>query len=303
VGLFDQDRDLVGYGRRPPKVVWPAEARVAVNVVVAYEEGSELSHAAGDARRELLGEFPLSPDATQPDILVDSVFQYGSRAGVWRLARILDEQGVRATFLACAAAVELNPELGRYIAEAGHDVCCHGWRYEDLHALSEEEERERLRRAVASLEKTTGQRPVGWFGRGSTKRTRTLLVEEGGFLYDSDAMDDDLPYFAEAGGRQLLVIPYSFVHNDGQLLGPLGNSTPAVLQDTWRRALDELWLEGATHPRMMTVAMHSRWMGQPARAGVLRRFLEYAQEKGGVWLARRRDIADWWLSHHEEFKR
>jgi peptidoglycan/xylan/chitin deacetylase (PgdA/CDA1 family) len=302
MGLFDQDRDFVGYGRRPPKVIWPEEARVAVNVVVAYEEGSELSHSAGDGRREMLGEFPLSPDTTQPDILVESVFQYGSRAGVWRLARILDEHDVRGTFLACAAAVELNRDLGAYIAEAGHDVCCHGWRYEDLNVLSDDEERERLHRAVASLEDTTGQRPVGWFGRGSTKRTRKLLVEEGGFLYDSDAMDDDLPYFVDVDGQRLLIVPYGFVHNDGQLLGPLGNSTPAQLLDTWCRGLDELWREGATHPRMMTVAMHSRWMGQPARAGVLREFMEYAQQKGGVWLARRRDIAEWWLAHHEEFE-
>ncbi|MEA2330533.1 MAG: hypothetical protein QOH58_671 [Thermoleophilaceae bacterium] len=302
MGLFEQDRDLVGYGRRPPKVVWPGEARVAVNVVVAYEEGSEYSHSAGDGRREFLGEFPLSPDVTEPDLLVESVFQYGSRAGIWRLGRILDEQGVKATLLACAAAIELNPEVGRYVAEAGHDVCCHGWRYEDLNVLSEDEERERLHRAVASIERTCGERPVGWFGRGSTGRTRRLLVEEGGFVYDSDAMDDDLPYLVTVEDRSLVVVPYSFVQNDGQTLGPLGNSTPAGLLDTWCRALDELWREGATHPRMMTVAMHARWMGQPARAGVLRQFLEYAQEKGDVWLARRRDIAEWWLAHHEEFR-
>jgi peptidoglycan/xylan/chitin deacetylase (PgdA/CDA1 family) len=296
VGVLDQDnRDLVGYGRVGVRGGWPNGARVAVNLVVNYEEGSEYSFAAGDGRRELLAEFPLSPDVEQFDPLVESVFQYGSRAGIWRIQRILDDLGVACTFNACAAALELNPDVASYIQEAGHDVCCHGWRYTDLSALSRREHADHIRRAVASIAQTCGERPVGWFSRGATNETRQLLIAEGGFLYDSDALDDDVPYFVDCAGTRHLVVPYSFVTNDGQLLAALGNSHPAALLDQWLHALELLRIEGADAPRMMTIGIHPRWSGQPARAWILREFLEHALAKDDVWLARRVDIARAWI--------
>jgi peptidoglycan/xylan/chitin deacetylase (PgdA/CDA1 family) len=300
-GLYDQDRDLIGYGREVPKVRWPGEARVAVSLVMAYEEGSEYSWAAGDGRSEALAEIAYPKHPAGRDFSTESVFQYGSRAGIWRLARLLDELDIKCTFFGCAVAYELNPAVGRYIQEAGHESACHGWRWEDVFALSREEELEHLRAAVASMEQTCGERPRGWVSRTlRSPHTRELLAEVGGFVYDSDAFDDDLPYFVENRGERHLVVPYTMVHNDTRFVtGTYGD--PTAFLDHCRRAFDYLWEEGATHPRMMSIGLHPRWVGQPARASALREFLLYALEKGDVWFARRIDIAHWWIEHYAEF--
>jgi peptidoglycan/xylan/chitin deacetylase (PgdA/CDA1 family) len=196
--------------------------------------------------------------------------------------------------LAAAVARERNPEVCSWLREAGHEPCAHGWRWAEEWLLSREEEAERIRQAIDSIERTCGERPVGWYSRWMpSEHTRELLVEEGGFLYDSNAYNDDVPYWVQVGGRPHLVVPYTLTTNDLRFVnGTLGG--PADFFDTCRRALDYLWEEGAECPRMMSIGLHPRWTGQPARASALAEFIEYAIGKGEVWFARRRDIAAWW---------
>lgn len=292
-------RDYVGYGRRPPPVRWPGGARVALNIVVNYEEGSEYSVVAGDGRNETLGELPHHIPAPTRDLRAESVFEYGSRAGIWRLLRIFDEFGVGSTFFASAVALERNLELAAAVREAGHEVAGHGWRWSEHWTMDREEERTRLRAAIRSIERTCGERPCGWYCRyGPSVHTRELLVEEGGFLYDSDAYNDDIPYFVEVGGRRHLVLPYTLVFND--IRYPfLGYGSPADFYETCRSGLDCLWDEGATAPRMMTIGLHPRLAGQPGRSTMVRNLLEYALEKGDVWIATRLQIAHHWREHTE----
>ncbi|HZD26968.1 MAG TPA: polysaccharide deacetylase family protein, partial [Alphaproteobacteria bacterium] len=254
-------RDLVGYGRYPPRVRWPDNARVAVSLVINYEAGSELSHELGDGRTDGLVEVPFSINPKYRDFGTESMFEYESRAGIWRLQRLFDAERLPATFFACAVALERNPEVGAWIREAGHEPCGHGWRWEQVWRLSEEQEREHLRLCIESIEKTCGDRPRGWYCRYSpSPNTRALLVEQG-FEYDCDAYNDDLPYHVDVGGRQHLVVPYNLVTNDVRFLMPQGDMAPADWADFLCRAYDCLWQEGETHPRMMSVGLHPRIIG------------------------------------------
>lgn len=294
-----KDRNYRGYGRHAPRVFWPGGARVAVNIQVNYEEGAEYSYAR-DGRNEGAGEF-LGSLSGIADRSVESAFEYGSRAGFWRLARLLDEYRIQATVNACAVAVERNLEVGDYLREAKHEIACHGYRFEEVWNLTREEERQRIHAAIESLTKTCGERPVGWISRlMSSDNTRELLVEEGGFLYDSDALNDDLPYFVDVSNKPHLVVPLSFTYNDGRFIMG-GCDDPAAFAQYCCGALDELRREGITHPKMMTVSLHPRIIGQAGRIVALRRFIEHASEAGDVWFARRSDIAQWWIDHHKEF--
>jgi peptidoglycan/xylan/chitin deacetylase (PgdA/CDA1 family) len=293
------ERDFVGYGRHAPRVTWPEGARVAVSVQVNYEAGAEYTFEE-DGRNEGAGEWITGMGNAVADRSTQSVYEYETRAGFWRVARLLDEHQVPATVNACALALERNPEVAGYLREAPHEVCCHGWRWEELWELDRDEEREHLQRAVRSIEETCGERPRGWCSRlMASSNTRELLVEEGGFLYDSDALNDDLPYFVDVGGRDHVVIPLSFTYNDGRFI--LSGDDPGSFLNYLRMGFDELWREGATHPKLMTIALHPRWIGQAARTAALRAFLEHALAKSDVWFARRIDIAEWWIAHHHEF--
>ena len=298
-------RDFVGYGRRLPKVVWPNDATVALSIIVNYEEGSEYSIPAGDGRNEGLAEIAYVMPGEHRDLNAESVYEFGSRAGVMRLLRLFDEFELNVTFFASAVAVERNPEVGEWIQEARHEPCAHGWRWIDQWALDRDEERRQIEATVESLRETCGERPTGWFSRYSASAsTRELLVEEGGFLYDSDAFSDDLPYFTEVNGSRHLILPYTLLYNDGRYVLPQGFGAPSDFFETCKRGLDELRLEGrAGYPKMMSIGLHPRWAGQAARTSALREFIQYAQQQGDVWLARRRDIAEWWIDHHEEFAR
>jgi peptidoglycan/xylan/chitin deacetylase (PgdA/CDA1 family) len=296
-------RDLVGYGRRVPHARWPDDARVAVSLVLNYEEGSEYAYPNGDRRNDGLTEVIYAMDPQYRDLCAESVFEYGSRAGVWRVERLLTEYRIPITFFACAVALERNREVGAWLHEAGHEPCCHGWRWEEMWRLSREEEAEHIRLAIESMKETCGERPLGWYCRyGPSVNTRELVVEEGGFVYDSDAYNDDLPYFVEVKGKRQLIVPYSMTYNDGKfgLLPAYGS--PADFLDNLKRGLDQLWDEGATHPRMMSIGLHPRLIGQASRTHALREFIDYALKKGGVWFCRRIDIARWWLDHHAKFK-
>jgi allantoinase len=294
-------RDYVGYGAQPPQVRWPGDATVALNLVVNVEEGSEYSHPAGDGRNEGGAELPgWGMEDQHRDLFAESVFEYGSRAGIWRLLRLFDEYDVKATMFAAAVALERNPGVGEWIQRSGHDVCGHGWRWSEHWRLTREEERVRLAAAYESIERTCGKPPEGWYCRYSASvNTRELVVEHGGFVYDSDAYNDDLPYFVEVGAKRHLVVPYdSLPYNDARFVAGL---TPSGFLDVCRRGLDEYRREGlAGHPRMMTIGLHPRWAGQAGRTSAVRELIEYAQGLGDVWITRRADIARHWVAHHDE---
>jgi peptidoglycan/xylan/chitin deacetylase (PgdA/CDA1 family) len=296
----EYDRDLVGYGAHPPHPRWPGEARLAINIVMYYEEGSEPSVQDGEGFSEtgLTEANGIDTGVTGRDLAGESMFAYGSRVGFWRLLRLFQERNLPLTIFGCALAIERNPETAQAIRAADVDVCCHGWRWVKHYLLTEAQEREHIRLAVASLEKMVGVRPAGWYCRyGPSVNTRRLIAEEGGFLYDSDAYDDELPYWTAVAGRPHLVIPYSLVNNDtkfanGTFAG--GNDYFAFHKD----AFDMLRKEGRTQPKMMSVGLHMRLIGHPARAAGLERFLDYVSGFGDVWVARRLDIAHHWIKTH-----
>lgn len=293
------DRDFVGYGEHPPRVEWPGKARVALSMVVNYEEGSEYSFAFGDRLQEGYKEYPKTLPEGVRDFANESTYEYGSRAGFWRILRIFKKHEAPATFYACALALERNPAAARAITAHGHEVCCHGYRWEEVFRKSEEEERADLHKAVASLRETTGERPVGWYSRYSPSvHTRRLLMEEGGFAYDSDSYSDDLPYYVQVDGKPFLILPYTLETNDIRFWAGGGFSTADDFFAYMRDALDTLWEEGAETPKMMSVGLHLRIIGRPARAQALDKFLAYARAKGGVWITRRVDIAKAWTAQH-----
>ena len=294
------DRDLIGYGAHPPDPKWPGAARIAINFVMNYEEGSEPSIQDGESFTELshTEASGTDPGVRGRDLAGEGMFAYGSRVGFWRLMRLFRERDLPLTVFGCALAIERNPQAAQAIRESGFDVCCHGWRWVKHYQLPLEEEREHIRRAVASLQQTVGTRPLGWYCRyGPSVNTRRLVVEEGGFLYDSDAYDDELPYWTTVAGKPHLVVPYSLVNNDGKF----SNGTFAGASDYFefhKDAFDMLYKEGRTQPKMMSVGLHMRTIGHPARAAGLERLLDYIKDFEGVWIARRIDIAQHWRSTH-----
>ncbi|MEZ5101547.1 MAG: polysaccharide deacetylase family protein [Thermoleophilia bacterium] len=287
-------RDLVGYGRTPPRVEWPGGARLALCLVVNYEEGAEYS-VPDDGRPETYGlgyEFPRD----RRNLRLESDYEYGSRVGIWRLLDLFARFDAPVTVHAAATALERNPEVGAAIAELGHEPCAHGYRWEEQWTLDPAAERERIALAVASIERTCGRRPVGWYSRyGPGPTTRRHVVEEGGFLYDADAYNDDLPYEVEVAGRRHLVVPYSGVYNDGRI-GATGDVEGFLA--LLRRAVDYHWREGEERPRMMTIGLHPRVAGHAARCSALEELLDHCRALGGVWLARREDVARTWLDQH-----
>lgn len=306
---FDKDipgpkRDYIGYGRHIPKVKWPNEEKLAINIVVNYEEGSERMKSMGDYENEGLSDMPEPLPNNYRDFGVEALYEYGSRAGIWRLQRLFDELNIPITIFGAAVALERNPEVGEWIREAGHDVCSHGWRWEEIPRLTRDQERDHIKWAVESIEKTCGSRPLGWNSRGgASAHTRELLIEEGGFLYDSDTYNDDLPYFTQVHEKNHLVIPYTMVANDQKFVPKQGFGGPTDFYDYLKRTFDYLWEEGKSHPRMMNVGLHPRIVGYPGRISALKDFIQYAQQKGDVWFARRQDIAHWWLNNHSSFSK
>jgi allantoinase len=293
-------RDLIGYGANPPDPKWPGGARVAINFVMNYEEGSEPSMQDGEGYTETshteIGA--TNPGVQGRDLAGAGMFAYGSRVGFWRLMRLFQERSLPLTVFGCALAIERNPEAAAAIKASNFDVCCHGWRWIRHYLLGEEEEREHIRKAVLSLEQTVGARPLGWYCRyGPSLNTRRLVVEEGGFLYDSDAYDDELPYWTAVEGKPHLVVPYSLVNNDGKFATGIFSSSADYFE--WHKdAFDMLYREGKTRPKMMSVGLHMRVIGHPARAVGLERFLDYIMKFEGVWIAPRIDIARHWIKTH-----
>lgn len=293
-------RDLVGYGERPPNPQWPGNARLALQIVLNYEEGAERSLENGDSETESLSHelAPSPPLANTREVRVESLYDYGSRVGFWRLMNLFRERRIPISVFAVAMALEKNPDAARAIVAAGHEVVSHGWRWIDYQFADEALERDHIRRAISSLQEMTGVRPQGWYTGRCSPNTRRLIIEEGGFLYDSDSYSDDLPYWTEVEGKPHLVIPYSFDNNDGKFHGTAGFSTGADFFEYLKDSFDTLYAEGATTPRMMSVGLHARIAGRPGRFQALVRFLNHVMSHDDVWICRRIDIAEHWRRLH-----
>jgi len=293
-------RDLVGYGRKVPRVEWPGGARVAVSIVLNYEEGGENTPLDGDVASEaFLHEVVGAPPTVgHRNLNAESMFEYGSRVGFWRVQRIFKERGLPLTVFGCALALERNPAVAAAIRESGWDVCSHGWRWVKHYELGEEEERKHIRMAVESMKKTVGERPLGWYCRyGPSVNTRRLVVEEGGFLYDSDAYNDELPYWLRVNEKPHLIVPYSLTANDSKF-GSGGFFTADDYFTFVKDGFDVLYREGKTQPKMMSLGLHLRLIGHPSRAAGLERALDYIGSHKDVWLTRRLDIARHWVKTH-----
>lgn len=293
------ERDLIGYGGNPPHPQWPNGARVAVQFVLNVEEGAELSILNHDERSEnYLHELPgRLPRMGERDLSVESMYEYGSRAGVWRILNLFDARGLPLTAFAVGKALELNPELGQALSSRGHEVAGHAYRWIDYHSIPEQEERKHVQMTIEIIERICGKRPLGWYTGRVSQNTRRILREQGGFLYLSDAYNDDLPYWLP-GSPPLLVIPYTLVNNDARYLLPTGYSSGFDFFKTLKDGFDLLWQEGARSPKMMSVGLHGRISGHPARAMALARFLDYVQEFDSVWICRREEIAEHWVHKH-----
>jgi putative urate catabolism protein len=290
-------RDLVGYGMRPPDPRWPNGARVALSFVLNYEEGGENTPLEGDPASEAFLHEVVGAPPTQGrrNLNTESMFEFGSRVGFWRVHDIFTTQGLPLTVFAVGQALERNPDAARAMIEAGWEVASHGWRWIDYGEMSEAEERAHLHRAIEAVERACGIRPVGWYTGRGTEATRRLVVEEGGFLYDSDSYADELPYWVEVEGRDHLVIPYTLDSNDFKFLLPNGFVTAGDFAEYLIDSLERVRAEGG---RMLSVGLHCRIVGRPGRASGLVRFLEHVRECADVWVATRADIARHWRATH-----
>jgi len=294
-------RDMIGYGRNPPLADWPDGARLALQIVLNYEEGGENNVLHGDAGSEsFLSEIIGAPSLPgERHLNIESIYEYGSRAGFWRILRVLEERKMPVTIYAVGMALERNPEAAAAIVELDYEVASHGWRWIDYQFMSEAEERAHLQQAIAAITKATGRRPVGWYTGRPSPNTRRLAVEEGGFLYDSDAYNDDLPYWMNVSGKRHLVVPYTLDNNDSRFTRGQGGLELADEFFTYLRdAFDWLYSEGATHPKMMSIGLHCRLVGRPGRIAGLARFLDHVRRHEDVWVCRRADIARHWHATH-----
>ncbi len=294
-------RDMTGYGRNTPDPQWPNRAKIAVQFVINYEEGGETCILHGDLTSEtflseIVGAEPLHG---LRHMNMESVYEYGSRAGFWRLHRMFTERGIPLTVYGIAMALERNPEAVEAMIESDWEIASHGYRWIDYKYFGEDIEREHLEKAIAIHTSITGSRPLGWYTGRNSPNTRRLVVEAGGFLYDSDSYADDLPYWVQDYGKPHLVIPYTLDNNDMRFATAQGFNCGDQLFAYLRDAFDVLSEEGETAPKMMSIGLHCRLIGRPGRAASLARFLDYVQKCDRVWLCRRIDIAHHWHQHHK----
>ncbi len=297
----DYPRDLLGYGPTPPQAGWPGGTRLALSLVLNYEEGGENTVLHGDAGSEQfladIGPAHIEPLVGARAYNTESMFEYGSRAGFWRIHRLLTSRQVPLTVYGVGMALERNPEAAKAMAAAGWEVASHAYRWINYAGMAEAEEREQMQRAIEAVRSTVGERPVGWYCGRVGANTRRLVVEEGGFLYDSDSYADDLPYWNYEHGRPHLILPYSLDNNDLRF-STNGIFTGEDFFDYIRDAFDLLYAEGARTPKMMSVGLHCRLAGRPGRINGLARFLDHVQAHDDVWITLRRDIAAHWVAEH-----
>jgi len=297
-------RDMVGYARNPPHAQWPGQARIAVQFVLNYEEGGENAVLHGDAGSEQFLSEMFNP-ASYPDrhLSMEGIYEYGSRAGVWRILREFEKRGLPLTVFGVGMALQRHPELTSAFVELGHEIAAHGWRWIHYQNIDEAVEREHMQQCVQAIEQLTGAPPAGWYTGRDSPNTRRLVVDHGGFEYDSDYYGDDLPFWmkvAKSDGtvRPHLVVPYTLDANDMRFSLPQGFAQAEDFFIYLRDSFDALYAEGGEAPKMMSVGMHCRLLGRPGRIVALQRFLDHIAKHDRVWVCRRIDIARHWKATH-----
>jgi putative urate catabolism protein len=296
----DYPRDLRGYGPRPPDPRWPGGARLALQIVLNYEEGGENCVLHGDPASESFLSEIIGAEARRGvrHMSMESVYEYGSRVGVWRLKNLFDRYRIPVTVFAVGLAVEQYPDPVRALFAAGHEICSHGYRWIDYQHVDKSVEREHMQKAISAIEDAIGERPLGWYTGRTSPNTRALVVEEGGFLYDADDYGDELPFWNSQHGKPHLVIPYTLDVNDMRFATAQGFNSGTQFLQYLKDSFDVLYAEGAETPRMLSVGLHCRISGRPGRFAALEAFLRYARSHDDVWFCRRIDIARHWHSQH-----
>ncbi|MFO1014958.1 MAG: allantoinase PuuE [Caulobacteraceae bacterium] len=296
--MADYPRDLIGYGANPPDPKWPGGARIALQFVLNYEEGGERSVLHGDAEAETFLSDMINPAPVvgARHMSMEQIYEYGTRAGVWRLLRLFKRHEIPLTVFGVAMAMERHPDVVEAFLEAGHEIASHGWRWINYQDVPEDIEREHMARAIEIQKRLTGQRPLGWYTGRTSPNSRRIAAEEGGFLYDADDYSDDLPFWTAPAGKPHLIVPYTLEANDMRFSGT-GLNTGEQFFSYLKDAFDVLYAEGETAPKMMSVGLHCRIAGRPGKMGGLTRFLEYARQHDKVWFCRRIEIARHWREH------
>ena len=297
-------RDLVGYGSTPPQADWPGGAKLALQFVINYEEGGENNILHGDLASESFLSEIIGADARENvrHMSMESFYEYGSRVRVWRLFELFRSREIPVTLFAIAMAMERHPAVIENALENGFEICSHGWKWIDYQYISEEIEREHMEKAIEIHQKITGEAPKGWYTGRTSPNTRKLVVEHGGFVYDADDYNDELPFWTIVNNKEHLVVPYSLDANDMRFATNQGFNSGDQFYSYLRDTFDVLYKEGEQLPRMMSVGIHCRIAGRPGRFKALEKFVDYAREHKDVWFCRRIDIAEHWKNNHPFIK-
>lgn len=297
---IEYPRDLIGYGPNPPKAGWPGGARIAVQFVLNYEEGGENCVLHGDPASEtFLSEIiNAKPFEGARHMSMESLYEYGSRVGVWRIFKLFQKKNIPLTLFGVAMALERNPAVAEAAMEAGYEICSHGYRWIDYHGIPEDVERDHIAKAVEIIKRLTGKAPEGWYTGRTSENTRRLVAEHGGFVYDADDYNDDLPYWTKVNESPQLIVPYTLDTNDMRFASPQGFNSGEQFFTYLKDCFDALYEEGEETPRMMSVGLHCRIIGRGGRIKSLERFLDYVKSYKDVWCCRRIDIANHWRANH-----
>ena len=298
--MTDYPRDLIGYSDQPPHAYWPDDARVAVQFVLNYEEGGENCILHGDpASEKFLSEIiGAEPFEDARHMSMESIYEYGSRAGVWRILELFRARKIPITVFAVAMAMQRHPQVIEQALKDGHEIASHGYRWINYHGMGIEEERTHMEKAIAIHSDICGARPLGWYTGRTSAHTRDLVAEEGGFIYDADDYSDDLPFWSRQVAAPHLIVPYTLDTNDMRFATAQGFHTGDQFASYLIDAFDTLYAEGASSPKMMSVGLHCRLIGRPARFAGLVKFIDHVQKHEKVWMARRLDIAKHWMKTH-----
>ena len=298
--MVDYPRDLIGYNAQPPHAHWPDDARIAIQFVLNYEEGGENCVLHGDPASEMfLSEIiGAEPFQNARHMSMESIYEYGSRAGVWRILDLFRARKIPITLFAVAMAMQRHPQVIEQALKDGHEIASHGYRWINYHGINVEEERSHMEKAIAIHSDICGARPLGWYTGRTRAHTRDLVADEGGFIYDADDYSDDLPFWSKQVTTPHLVVPYTLDTNDMRFATAQGFHTGDQFASYLIDAFDTLYAEGATSPKMMSVGLHCRLIGRPARFAGLVKFIDHVQKHEKVWMARRLDIAKHWIKTH-----
>ena len=292
-------RDMVGYGSNELKISWPNNARIAVQIVLNYEEGAENCVLNGDKHSEVfLSEIIGAQPIKGRHVNMESLYEYGSKRGFWRLHKLFQEKKIPITIFGVGMALEKNPEICKAIKDADYEIASHGWRWIDYQNIKKSEEKKHMKLAVKTIKKIFGKRPLGWYTGRCSPNTRDLVFEDGGFLYDSDSYSDDLPYWEIRKKKKQLIIPYTLDNNDMRFATNQGFNTGDHFFTYLKDSFDALYEEGKTNPKMRSVGLHCRLIGKPGRIQSLKKFLDYIQKHQNVWICKRIDIAKHWIKNY-----